>query len=474
MKKTFNSRFILSLFIIVLVNLYSLRAQEYKEFDLGAYYTPDIVRYELTLNGSNKGAFDKNIDGLNSNEIDGYINSDFNSYKSTRKLIRVINGGLGFNGNSSFKEGLVSGLTEKSAYIYNSGGVGINYQLYNPAKQFVTFGGGCNYGLRSDTFNKDDSLNNSDFGRSHNFWTNINLQVGAGIGRIENVTEAQQAVFMADALTKKSILSRDINRAELFSLAQEMSRIKNKRFLDSRLRLMDEVSHVDSFLVSTKLITKSDSRYFTTLYDIWLYGAAFERLSGQTLVFRIYSNLYASTSQAKYSYEISEIANYDEIFQGFSSENYISLIYQYEKPLNQRWQHSVSAQLNGVLDTYNARSDNQINNDTTSSISLNKWASLAVNYKLGFYPNTRTNFYLKIDQRLFSYFYRSSNYNSYSQIDDKISFVSETNFELGAYYYLSPQLRLSASANLYNHSNLNDINNPLRGNYSIGLSYAFF
>ena len=71
---------------------------------------------------------------------------------------------------------------------------------------------------------------------------NFTPSIGWGIGRIENVTDARQAIYILEDFKKNGILSRDLTKDELFEFAQLISTVKNKRFLDSRLHRIDEIT----------------------------------------------------------------------------------------------------------------------------------------------------------------------------------------------------------------------------------------
>ncbi len=477
MKKTFITGFILC-FLGTFSS--SLLAQDYKGFDLSTYYMPDIVRNQLGLSGSSNGSINNGVDDTNNSGIVGNINSSFNNYIITRKLVRNINAYLNLAGNTKTSDVFTTGLTSSSSNFNTYGGIGIDYHLFNSSKQFLSFGGNFNYAYNSSFLTNSDTLGQSDIGKGYNLGASIDLFVGAGLGRIENVTEAQQAVYLIDAFTKNNILNRDLTRDEIFNLAQEMSRTKNKRFLDARLHLMDEVSHIDSFFVSNNLIAKSDARYFTSLYDIWLYGDAFLRQSGQTIELKFSPYVSPNTSYSKNNQTINNISNSESSYEYLNTRYVLSLTYQYEKPVNQKWQESASVSLNGTLYNSTANEVYILTGDSISYKNTNQSASLTANYKLGFYPNTRTNLYAQISQQFSSRFYDSYIYNSYSQISAKISLISETNLEFGTYYYLSPQLRLSAALKLSNYYSVNNLidnsqrNKYLNGNYSISLSYSFF
>lgn len=476
MKKTFITSFIFCFFCGVLS--FNASAQEYK-YDISKYYTPDIVRNQLDLSVSSSGSLNSTLNTSNDNAINGNLNANFSNYVNTRKLIRTINANLLLNGSASSENNLTTGINQQSGHFYNSAGVGTTYQLFNPTNKFLSFGGNINYGYNISS-NKIDSLNKADIVKYNLLSSNLNLYIGVGFGRIENVTDAQQAIYLLEAFSKNNVLGRDLSNNEIFNLSQEISRIKNKRFLDARLHLIDEVSHVDSFLVANNLIKKSDANYFTTLYDIWLYGDRFERKSGQSIELRFTPNIRFDNSYSKIAYEFTNHSDLEGKGNSLYSNYNISLIYNFEKPFNQKWQHSVNASLNGVLNnsSYTSTSILPLNNESKSAYN-SKYANANASYKLGYYPNTRTNIYAQINQAVEYDFYTSSTINGNQQVNNEKILSSNTSLDFGTYYYFSPQLRLSANLNLSNnhqvyYNSSYPVSNVLNGQFSVGANYSFF
>lgn len=478
--------FAFSLFLCLLSSLFSFTttAQEYNSYDISKYYTPDIVRNQLDLTFSSAGSFNSSSNNSfnisTDNAIDGYLRSAFINYVNTRKMIRTINASLGFRGSSNGSDDLTSQLKFQSGNFDNGAGIGASYQLFNNANQFISFGGNFNYDYSSGHSDKTNTLNKADRTNSNRFYTSLYAYIGAGVGRIEIVTDAQQAIYMIDAFAKNKILSNVLSSNEIFSLSQEISRIKNKRFLDSRLHLIDEVSQVDSFFVANKLINKYDAKYFTTLYDSWLYGDKFERKSGSALELRFSPNMSMNNSYAKNTYAIitdslSESKDY------FSNSQYnLYLSYNYEKPDHQKWQHSVNAMVSFASTNYHSLSQDMVLNSTNNSSSESKIANALVSYKLGFYPDTRTNIFAQVSQNAEYNIYAASTFNGNIQVFNPNTLSLNSSLDCGMYYYFSPQLRLSATLNFSNVHNIqftsgsSSFSNNLSSNFSVGVNYSIF
>ena len=249
--------FSLCLCFLCTTSFFCLSAQEYNNFDLNKYYTPNIVRNALDLDFSSSGQFANvynEFDHLSvtnesfSSNIAGTINSSFSTYRNTRKRISSLMLNGSFSGSySSIRE--TTGSTNKNNS--NTGGLNLNYsdKFYKTSTLFLSAG---IIARLIPTYNKQQ-LQSDPNPREINEKINryyFNPSIGIGIGRIEQVQDARQAIYLLDDLSKKGVLSRQLTNNEVFSLAQQMSKIKNKRFLDSRLRLIEEVTTIDAFFVN--------------------------------------------------------------------------------------------------------------------------------------------------------------------------------------------------------------------------------
>lgn len=482
MKKTF----IISLILCSIGTLSgSLSAQEYKAFDLSKYYTPDIIRNQLVFSASGAGASNsaKNTypDNLNYHNLNGDLNSSFSNIVNTRSLIRSLNAGVFFSGNSSSSLDNAN-INHKSGVFSNNISIGAFYQLYNTKKQFISFGGSGSFTFRTNKNNRTDSLARSDFYTGSNLGGGIQLNIGTGIGRIENVTDAQQTIYLLDAFSKNKILTRDLSENEIFRLAQCISQVKNKRFLDARLHMIYEISEVDSFFIKNNLVSKQDARYFTNLYDIWLYGDKFERRAGQKIELRLtpFGNKSSVYSKSTYDTTNATLSN-SESSSNYNSSNYqLALLYEYEKPFFQKWQNSIAANLNGNYTNYNGSTNNLLTDIKSSGSSSIKHLNLDAEYTLGFYPNTRTNLYAKASESTSYILGYSQTLNNVTIYNDKKNLNISLGIELGGYYYFSPQLSFTVAASIVNrHSTENFTNNlqtanQFKSNFSIGCTYSLF
>ena len=472
MKQTFITGFILCFFLAVLS--FNTSAQEYK-YDLNKYYTPDIVRNQLDLNFNSVGGFSNQLyrrDSLpnntqNLNNLNGVLGSSYQTYKNTRKNVSTFNIDLNLRGqfnNSDYKPSNDSFLATQSTTNLN---IGYNVWLYNPKKQFLSF---TIHGNISEDGNMNHTthLSVKTKAGNQNFDGFLRASIGVGFGRIESVEDARQAIYILDELSKKKVLTRQLSDDEIFQFAQQISRVKNKRFLDSRLHLIDEITSVDSFFVSNHLLTNSDASYFTTLYDYWQYGALNSRKSGHE---------FAMSLSPAVSLSSDNRLSIDSLIWAHGYNNNISgefsITYNYEKPVSLNWQHSGSVSLRCNTTRY----EQSILPDINNTLDIRKYtyynAYLSGSYYISYYPNTRTNYSVGLAQFI-----------SLMLQDDMISATtspenrsqSRTSFNLNASYYFSPQFRLSGNARIGNYIQNSDnyTYSGLDGGISASFIYSFF
>lgn len=490
MKQKFISGLCLCLFCTF--SFSNLSAQEYKNFDLNRYYTPDIVRNGLDLNFNTNGGLSNQLyqrsnslpsnDTVNSNDLYGQLYSSYFRFTNTRKNESLLLLNLGFNGQ--FRNYTIKPINRYFPNEYSSNSnqnVGLTYsnKSYNASKQFLSFGvttrlnltGGTEKSIYFDSPEKTTKTNSNN--------STIAPYVGIGLGRIESVTDARQAIYILDDLAKRGVLTRQLSNDEIFRFSQQISKVKNKRFLDARLHKIEEISAVDSFFVNNNLLTTSDAVYFTTLYDNWENGANFVRNSGQ--VFEIQLTPFSDWNNNK---------TQTDILNGSSSwkkQNYnqyggrLEINYSYAKQINLNWEKSADVSLVSSLSRdINARTTDINSHSTEGEDYKNEQNIAGVNlngsYGVAFYPNTRTYLSVILSQRFVQNYYNEINNNQKHNL-----FNSNTNLSFAVVYYVSPQLSFSGNASIYNNYDKNYYSesssyeyNNLRVGFSASLKYSFF
>lgn len=419
------------------VAITSINAQDYNTFDISKYYTPDIKRNKLDLNFSGNANYTDN--GFTNSKWDEF-NGDFRAglyhFTHTRKQHYEFGGQIeaeSYVNNSEKAHGSSkSSHFDPELYLYS------NYRLYFSSNVFISLGGSGNFRKSKSDYSyegiypEDLEETTEKFGEY-----NAKIQLGTGKGRLESVEDARQAIYILENLSKRGVLTRKLTDDEIFTLSQLISSVKNKRFFDSRLHLIDEISTVDSFFVENNLLESSNASYFTTLYDYWQNGALFERLSGK----EFHSFVSADFTHLRYD---KEELNINETLYNYNKYNlYWENRYSYEKPVNLYWQNSIFASLSvGYYQLHPGISE--VGDFEGNNIRY----YLRGNYSWSYYPNSRTNLSAWANQQ-FGYIDMVSFENERTFENSGKFFTSFTSIGGNLNYYISPQFRLSASTGIF-------------------------
>lgn len=175
-------------------------------------------------------------------------------------------------------------------------------RLYFPGKRFLLLAFNGTYDLGGQR-NKYQTFNNNVSGLSGNdnssfVQSNTNVRIGGGKGRLEYVTDAVMSYFLLRDLSKKAQIG-EVSAAQIEQVAKGMSRIRNTRFTDFRFQLIDQIEYLDTVLKNAGISSGAQARYFTSLYDNWLYATNLARFSGHRLTYYLNTNLVYNQSKSE-------------------------------------------------------------------------------------------------------------------------------------------------------------------------------
>lgn len=421
---------------------------QYNNYKLENYVNPTYKRKALDLGFSTAGNFQKTTTN-ESNNYGGSLSADYKSIANSEKIQEQTQ--LSLMGtashssidNSKATNALTSFSVDRQAFHFMDNKLFFEispngYVNYNYAKTKST----QNIDTPPYSYTAEDKTNK--------FQALVAIKLGIGKGRIENVTDARQAVYILEELSKKGIIKQTLTDEEVNAFAEQISLVKNKRSFDPRLALIDEISVIDSFLVANKYIEKDNSAiYFTSLYDKWMYGDRDLRESG---------SYFKAGINPMYNYSDYRINGNSSNSNIFSASLYLD--YRNEKPLDLKWQRSIYAGISSGYQKISFIDDGSIN------------SSIQASYALSYYMNTRTYVQGKVSQSL--------TWDRYSGNPKQDILFSYTYVGVNAYYYLSPQLRLFGSVGLdYQFQRYTQHNDNLHDKYphttfNFGLTYALF
>ena len=431
-----------------------------KNFDLSKYKFPDYKRHELELNFNSSGYSSRQNDQLLYVDLIG--NSSEKSYSSSYTNFNL---GYQYDFLSRTRIDYLSTNFSGSYNYYKNNNYGDVSKQYNPNIN-LNLSGFRRFYQNEDKFFYEGSTDMSysfDESKTTNTNTNIagtknsqndfniSIGVGVGTGRQEKVSDLWQAYYILEKLKDQKSLARELTDNDVYEFASFASKLKNKRFFDSRLQKIAELQALDSLLIQQGLIKNGDIAYFTTLNDYWSYGSFPDRKSGNVLKFEI-SPKY-SKSNNKYNGADSETSQKISIVSTIS--------YNSSKQLNLFWERDFNINLsNETLLRKSGKYYDCYHNDTFNS---------NINFGYSYFPNSRTSF---------SGHFGYSGYNEIvlgSPETYPSNWINSLYFSLSAHYYLSPRLQISGSYNLdYKDKMQYSTTNLLTTNYNLGLRYAIF
>jgi hypothetical protein len=469
MKKTIFLSFFMLLFS-------GMMYSQFKEFNLSDFKLPDIKRQrlDLNLNFTMNNRFDNDhVEGFDPNKYDYWRlynkdNISYGSYRNTAVLQSEQSYGLnlepvwyrqktGSNKNARFdfsSDFSISSINRK----YFSGQL-----FFEPDFNF------------SASYENAKAVSTTRTDKTITDYAYVEIPLLIGKGRIEQVQDARLAIYILDDLQKQGRLSHTPDNAEILEFASFIAILKNERYFDYRLKRIEEIEKIDSFMQAKNWITKPDAAYFTSVYDNWEYAEGPIRESGK----RISGGLVPEFSFSQYHYLYDFEVDPDDESDSRSTGGGISAIVKFKsaKPVSLYWQRDWDADLSYSF-------GKNWNNEKISDSKYNynqHWINSNIDYSLGYYPNSRTNFNMDLGLEATLMFSKYSDFH----IDKASGYIVSPFLSLNMFYYVSPQLRLSANYNTgYSYSNIdrtyipnNKVYSKLNSfyqNMSVSFIYSFF
>jgi len=417
------------------------------EFNLSDYKLPDLNYKELEtnfglagMNNSYTNPSGRTPGKVRDNLLSGNFNAAFYHYLNNATRQKEEFARLDFASNfSNIKED--GDLFSKN----NSLNPALSYQLFNRlyyGRRFLETDLDVNYEFTRYKMKQNyyTPLYPSYFDveeqpLTHNF--SISVPVKIGIGRIEQVQDARQAVYIFDELAKIDRIDKNRSKEEILEFARFISELKKERFFDSRLRRMAETEALDSFLVAHNYLLKSDAKYFATLIDFWEYGGQTLRNSGNRLSFALYPGYsfyyYENTGEGLFYADRKTRLNAFTISGGVE--------YKHEKPINLYWQNTID--IGCYFGLLEIKQDSVVTNKKTESIP-----NMQIGYfqTLSYYPDTRTNMHLTGSLQFIQLYGKN---DSDPNVIGFSGSGAKASLNYSVYYYVSPKLRLRINSSLY-------------------------
>jgi hypothetical protein len=377
-----------------------------------------------------------------------------NSLKAQGDLNISFNAGIGsVNSNSDYTNSAINYNSENEHKTFNhTEGLYISglHRIYNQKQNFIEVNGSMSlYNLGNSGKDKSYSSGNittSQETTEKNFQNTIQGSFLIGKGRIEQVQDARMALYLLDDLFLLNREKRSLSDEDVNDLAQLITRLKYKRFFDSRLRNIAEITAIDSFMQKKGIVNTADAVYFTSLNDNWAYANNPVRYSGH----RLFAGLEASFDYTHHDVTLQKI-----IPDYITNENktkqktvglFMVLGYTCEKPVSLKWQNSATIQGSIGIRKHSENIVSRVTPDPETEFNFYSDVvpafNLSADYGIGYYPSSRT--WLTFNWWLSSGWEKQKTGLTKDEVtDSQNTFYASTGPKLQAYYYLSEKLRLS-------------------------------
>jgi len=271
------------------------------------------------------------------------------------------------------------------------------------------------------------------------------VTMGIGKGRLENVTDMQNALWLYKELVNVQRLAGTLSATDLLELGQSITKGNNTRVMDARKRTQFLLTTVDNYLQQKGLISKTDMAYFSTLNDILFYAYNNPRFAGTEKFIRLIPGVTGvnnnqfqpnSADKSKHLFNTRSLM----LSTGFKKYSPASLSHQnnYGVALNFSYTNADLTDrdfTNGI-----------ITNELKGKTELKK-AGANLFYEHAIYPNTRTNITLNL-QTDFGY-----------QNDDARKVYTDANLFCNVNYFISYHTRLTFGAGAFYQRNMYTIGN---------------
>jgi hypothetical protein len=288
----------------------------------------------------------------------------------------------------------------------------------------------------------------------------LQLTLGHGHGRLENIEDAVEALYILNELKEKGITTKTVSEEDIRQFADCITKIKQERFFDERLYRQKSMTGLVNKLLELGLIDKESISTFNTIADYHYFAGFYPRYSGNVLK-------YGAEPFVNYTFGSNEPNDYQE--RAFTKGVALNVLYNSETPVSLKWQKSLTLSakysIQDEKSKYKGGGNDWTNRDNEPTQTYNAYASYAVNYS----PNTRTSM-------------GAGAYGSFHHSDlDK---YSNLNVGLSGHvkYYISERLKFNINLQLYyydSNSNTsgemaNSNTNGITSNLNAGFTYSLF
>ena len=370
----------------------------------------------------------------------GSLGAGYYTAKSTDRIL--LTGSALVNVNFNTNRSSSPGGTDKNRHFSVQPVARILNKWYSK-NNFIELGADV---FGSTNHNKTDNESNSPgISKYQQSQYTIAVNTGIGKGRLENITDMQNALWLNKALEKAGSLLRPLSSQELNELGRTITKANNTRVLDARKRTQFVLATVDHFFQQQSAITKTDINYFSNLNDILFFAFNSPRLSGTEKFIRF--------TPAISGYKVDNIQN--QIIDKFEHRSNVKMLtlstgLNKYSPANLVHQNNYGALLKlnysyvDFADRY--LSSGVITNEIRNNADI-KQVGIDLFFEHAIYPNTRTiiNFNLRPQ-------------GGYQDIDQQTSFFGSVDLSGSVNYFISYRTRVTCGLSGIYTNNVHQVN----------------
>jgi hypothetical protein len=397
-----------------LLKTFKYRINNYREIKLNIGGDGQLYNREL-ITGTYK-----------SNSSSGSIGAAYYTLKSTDRILLKITGSVSSSFNSGKTENPTSNGKTRSFYALPQLSV---LNKWFRKSMFTELGADIAGNYYTD---KNTLTNYPGPQKNKRNDYSIAINMGIGKGRLENVTDMQNSLWLYKALQEEKRLSRSLSADELNELGRTITLANDTRVLDFRKRTQFVLETTDRFFQQKNILTANDIRYFSTLNDILFFAFNNPRLSGTEIYVRLTPAISKANgdqiNNSQFVKDESRILNKSAFFSA-GINKYI--------PANLRHQNNYGLSLKLNYISYHESNKYFISGSLIDQFKIKatiKQAGVNLFFQHVIYPDTRTNISFNLQSEM-----------GYQDVKPERGFFGMADLSGSLNYFISYRTRLTCS-----------------------------
>jgi len=259
------------------LNTYDFRYQKYRglslDFDLGSNGNQNFSSRQDTF------ARDSIFSNRYSNSSSFVFSPSYFSVINTDAVQRTVNASM----RGDFSYDFTNRVSTQGSSKENRNDNELDILYSNTSRKYT--GNRFKYFMFSSNLNLEANNDNDEVKGELNrkydnksLYNQTSVSYGFGRGRIDQVTDAVQAMFILKDLEELS--GETYTNEQVEAIAKGITLIRNNRYLDFRIGYKTQLKMLDSVLQANGVSKEKSIDYFTTISDNWLYANRANRSSG--------------------------------------------------------------------------------------------------------------------------------------------------------------------------------------------------